>query len=136
MLEQWEADHLLGMSKIYSDTETVDLSPGTSIEYQLEDIDGIEYFLLDIRCSSRNIRKVCFQLRTRRTVVLARLCTGVPHTNPDGQKVQVPHLHRYREGYEDKWAIQVDSFDDRVGALEFFCNKINLPMPDIQGGLS
>lgn len=136
MLEQQEADYLLGMAKIYSTTATVDLSPGTSIDHQLEGRDGTEFFWLDIWSSSRNNRRIRFQLRARRTIILARLCTASPHTNPDGQTVYFPHLHRYREGYEARWAEQVKPFDDPVKALEFFCNCINLPMPDKQGGLS
>jgi len=30
---------------------------------------------------------------------------GPPHRNPDESEVPCPHLHIYREGYGDKWAI-------------------------------
>lgn len=136
MLEQEEADYLLRVDKVYSNTKIVDLSPGSSTEYQLEDYDGIEYFFLDVSYSARNANKFRLQLRARRSTVLARLCTAKPHTNPDGIKVYSPHLHRYREGYEDRWAEPVTPFEGPADALEYFCENINLPIPDMQGGLS
>jgi len=48
-----------------------------------------------------------YQARGRRVVVLARLDFAAPHRNPDGTEVGVPHLHLYREGYGDKWAVEV-----------------------------
>jgi hypothetical protein len=39
--------------------------------------------------------------------VLARLDFAAPHRNPDGAEIGLPHLHRYREGYGDKWAEEV-----------------------------
>jgi len=33
---------------------------------------------------------------------------GAPHTNPDGTKLEGSHLHKYREGYDDKWADPID----------------------------
>ena len=41
-------------------------------------------------------------------VSLARVdIAGAPHRNPDGEEIPCPHLHVYREGYGDKWAIRV-----------------------------
>ncbi len=136
MLEQWKADQLLSTAKIYSHTTTVELVPGTSVEYQVEDVDGHEFFVLDVWCARRNAQKGRIQLRYQRSVVLARLCTAVPHTNPDHEVLRGPHLHRYREEYDDKWAEQVEPFTDLAQAIEFFCNKINLAVPDVQGGIS
>jgi hypothetical protein len=30
---------------------------------------------------------------------------GPPHRNPDGEEIPCPHLHTYREGFSDKWAV-------------------------------
>ena len=39
-------------------------------------------------------------------VVLVRLDLGSsPHRNPDDEEIPAPHLHIYREGYGDKWAV-------------------------------
>ena len=91
MLEQWEADRLLSVAKIYSRSTSINLTLGAEDDYQIEDAEGTEFFLLDIWCSSRNKKKARFQLRYRRSVVLARLCTAAGHTNPDGQIVPAPH---------------------------------------------
>jgi hypothetical protein len=136
MLEQERADWLLETRKIYSHTATIELMPGTDVDYQVEDVDGGEFFLLDVRRPRLNKRSVRLQLRYRRSLVLARLCTAVGHTNPDGTELQAPHFHRYREGYEAKWAEQLEPFADIFGAVGFFCKAVNLPVPDIQGGIS
>jgi hypothetical protein len=135
MLEQWEADRLLAMRKIYSFNTVIDLSIGVSRDYQLEDVDGNEFFLLDIWRGKRNRNKARFQLRYGRDIILARLCTSIPHTNPDGSLIEPPHFHSYREEYECRYAETVNNVEGPVQALTFFCEKINLPIPDIQGGL-
>jgi len=69
--------------------------------------------------------------------VLLRLDLGnKPHTNPDGEKINGPHLHRYREGYGDKFAIPLplDLFtspdDPYVTVQEFmkYCHIIRKPI--------
>jgi hypothetical protein len=135
MLEQWQADRLLSMPKIYVETTIVDLSPGADGLYILESDDGNENFLLDISRGRINKAKAKFQLRYSRDVVLSRMCTSVPHTNPDGTFLTFPHYHRYKEEFGDKFAEQIDPFDDITSALHFFCGQINLPQPDIQGGI-
>ncbi|MDQ3154786.1 MAG: hypothetical protein M3R63_24670 [Actinomycetota bacterium] len=102
MLEQWEADNLLRAGKVYSHDLIVDLSHGADNDYQVETDDGDELFLLDVRGPGWNPQKVRFQLRYRRSVVLARMCIVAPHTNPGGVKVGSPHFHTYREDYDDK----------------------------------
>jgi hypothetical protein len=134
MLEQWRADQLLRVRKVYGATLRVNLAAGTDADYPVESDDGNEHFLLDVRTSRRNPRKARFQLRYRREIVLARLCTSVPHGNPDGVRVGWPHLHLYREGEHDKWAEELVGLDDKESALKFFCMRISLPDPVIYGG--
>lgn len=136
MLEQWRADQLLRVPKVYETSLRVTLTPGADVDYQVVSDEGDEHFLLDVRTSARNRRKARFQLRYRRELVLARLCTSAPHGNPDGVRIAWPHLHRYREGYGDKWAEQLGEFIDIASALEHFCKVINLPAPEIRGGLT
>ena len=73
MLEQWEADQLLLARKVYSHDTVVDLGHGTDNDYQVETDDGTEFFLLDVRGPGRKPAKARFQLRYRRTIVLARM---------------------------------------------------------------
>jgi hypothetical protein len=32
------------------------------------------------------------------------------HTNPDGESFDGPHIHFYREGYNDKFAYPIEEF--------------------------
>jgi hypothetical protein len=134
LLEQWQADELLRMSKVYSRDTLVDLSAGVDDDHAIESEDGAEFFLLDVWLSRRSLRKARFQLRYRRDVVLARLCTSIPHTNPDGNAIGAPHLHLFREGFEAKWADELEPFATHRSALSYFCERVNLPLPDIKGG--
>jgi hypothetical protein len=136
MLEQWQADRLLGMPKVYIETTTVDLRPGKDGFYILESDDESESFILDISRGRMNQMKARLQLRYGREVVLSRMCTAVPHTNPDGTLLTFPHLHRYTEEFGDRVAEQLEPFVDVASALNFFCDRINLPQPDIQGGIT
>jgi hypothetical protein len=134
MLEQWEADALLAVEKVYSATTVVDLTLGADADYRVEAFDESSSFILDVRRATRNPTKATYQLRYRRDIVLARLCTSVRHTNPDAAVVEPPHLHLYRQGDADKWAVPLEqgSLDD---LLRQFCKQVNLPEPDIQGGV-
>ena len=66
---------------------------------------------------------------------MCRLDLGVPHRNPDGEEIPAPHLHIYREGYDDKWAYPLpqDTFtniDDKWQIfLDFmkYCNIVDAP---------
>ena len=58
------------------------------------------------RLSRINALKGTYQTRARQVMVLVRLCFGGgAHRNPDGVRITSPHLHTYREGFGDKWAM-------------------------------
>ena len=105
-LTQAEADFLLALAKRRVDTKEWNYpSLGGGLSLPLTSPDGREQFFLDIRRSRINLAKGSYQNRGRRVTILARLCFGgAPHPNPDGQEIGSPHIHRYREGYGDKWA--------------------------------
>lgn len=101
------ADALIAMEKHWADEETYRYPlPGGGISIPLIGTDEHEEFVLDMRRSRVDVRKVSYNNRVRVTIVLVRLCLGAGqcHTNPDGVVVLGAHLHRYREGYGDKWA--------------------------------
>jgi hypothetical protein len=135
MLEQWEADRLLHLAKVYAASTVVVLAGGVDADYPIESVDADDRFLLDVWQSRRNRAKARFQLRYRRTLVLARMCTAVPHSNPDGERLAGAHFHSYREGYEDRWARAVGPYGRPAEALMDFCKLINLPAPDLEGGV-
>ena len=143
ILSQGEADALMAMDKVRAD-ETAwslpDLGGGVSIP--LKSVDGREQFLLDVRRGRIDLRKNTFQERARAVVVLVRLdLGGALHRNPDGAEVLSPHLHVYREGYGDKWAVPapVGRFpapQDAWRTLNDFMAYCNVTQPPvIQRGL-
>ena len=142
-LTQAEADALIAMEKHRVNQELSDFpADGQSVVLPLQSADRREQFLVDLSRGRIDLRKVKMQNRGRQVVVLVRLdLGGAPHRNPDGEEIPVPHLHVYREGYGDKWAVPVPA--DRFGSVSdvwqtlwdfmAYCN-ITQP-PRIQRGL-
>lgn len=135
-LTQAEADSLLGMEKHRINAKQWDYpNYGGDISVPLTSSDTREKFLLDLRRARINFSKNTYQTRGRHVVVLARLdLGGAPHRNPDGEKIETPHLHLYRHGYGDKWAFVPphDIFTDLTNpwqALEDFMKYCNIVDP-------
>lgn len=142
-LTQAEADTLIAMEKhrVNDDKYQFPFTAG-SLVLPLQSPDKREQFFLDIRRGRIDLIRGTYQNRARQVVVLVRLdFGGPPHRNPDDGEIPSPHLHIYREGYGDKWAIPIPG--DRFSNIsnlwhslqEFmtFCN-ITHP-PDIERGL-
>ncbi|MDX2206157.1 MAG: hypothetical protein SFU57_00800 [Gemmatimonadales bacterium] len=142
-LTQAEADALIAMEKHRANEEHADFPmSGQSVVFPLQSADRREQFLLDLSRGRIDLLKVKMQNRGRQVVVLVRLdLGGAPHRNPDGEEVPVPHLHVYREGYGDKWAVPVpaDRFSDITdiwGTLDEFMRFCNISQPPhIERGL-
>lgn len=135
-LTQSVADTLLAMEKFKID-DTVWRFPytGGKTIIPLRSMDGRESFSLDLYRGRINLAKNTLQSRARRSVILARLdIGGAPHRNPDNAEIPAPHLHVYREGYGDKWAIpaplhQFPDVNDIQQTLQAFMQFINVTDP-------
>jgi hypothetical protein len=136
-LSQSEADALLAVEKRRVNDN---LHPFTAmqgkVEIPLQSADGREQFLLDMSRGRINLLKGTYQNRGRQTVILARVdFGGAPHRNPDGVEMPCPHLHRYREGFGDKWAQplppEFGSSDDLWNLLERFLEYCNVTEPPL-----
>jgi hypothetical protein len=105
-LTQKEADRLLKIEKCCIDPTPYQFPiKGQTLRIPLRSKLGNEEFSLDLYRGMIAMGKHMFQTRARKTVILARLdLGGPPHRNPDGEEIDCPHLHLYREGYDDKWA--------------------------------
>ncbi len=77
------------------------------------------------------------QNRARSVVVLARIdFGGQPHRNPDDQEIDSPHLHLYKEGFGDKWAMPLpeehfnnpEDFVQLLNDFMRFCNIKTKPI--------
>lgn len=112
-ITQAEADALLELDKHRAD-EALYSFPGLggSIAIPLLSADKRETFVLDVWRSQINLVKGKYQNRARGAIVLARLdFGGPPHRNPDDEEIACPHLHLYREGFADKWAVRLPPAD-------------------------
>src|SRR5689334_15268356 len=106
-LTQDEADKLMAMEKRADDEkEWLFPAPGDGVAIPLISLDKRESFMLDVTRAQIKLTKATYQNRARATIILMRLdLDGPPHRNPDGEEIPCPHLHVYREGYGEKWAI-------------------------------
>jgi hypothetical protein len=142
-LTQSEADALIAIEKHRADEQDYEYPGlGGSISVPLVSPDKRESFLLDISRGRIDLMKGTYQNRARQVVILVRLdFGGPPHRNPDGVEIQCPHLHIYREGFGDKWAVPVpnDRFpnlNDLWLTLESFMRYCNITQtPNIRRGL-
>lgn len=135
-LTQAEADALIAMEKHRANDERSGFPMGgQSVVIPLQSPDRRAKFLLDLSCGRIDLLKVKMQNRGRQVAVLVRLdLGGAPHRNPDDEEIAAPHLHVYREGYGDKWAISVptDRFRnpaDIWATLEDFLRFCNVTQP-------
>lgn len=135
-LTQAEADALIAMEKRRATEDQTDFPMGgQSTIIALQSVDAREQFLLDLSRGRIDLLKVKMQSRGRQVIVLVRLdLGGAPHRNPNDEEIPTPHLHVYREGYGDKWAIPVpaDSFRDTRNVwttLEDFLRFCNVTQP-------
>lgn len=140
---QAEADNLMTMEKRAADErDWLFPSPGERISIPLTSLDKRENFMLDVTRAQIKLSKATFQNRARAAIVLLRLdVDGPPHTNPDGTEIPCPHLHMYREGYGDKWAVLAPAEKytntlDLFSTCEAFMQQCNITeRPRIQKGL-
>lgn len=132
-LTQSDADALLSMEKMAVDNRQWSFpTQGNKIEIPLVSGNKREAFSMDVGRGYIDLKKVTLQNRARQVVVLARLdLSGAPHRNPDDTEVPSPHLHLYRAGFGDKWAIPAPVSDFRDlsshwGSLQDFMNFCNV----------
>ncbi len=138
VLSQLEADLLIQMEKKFSDTTQLILGEfPIKISRELSSLDAREIFHFDITKNMIKLSKVTIQNRSRIVYILARVdFGGSPHQNPDGELIFCPHIHIYREGYNDKWAYplaDISGFRDSTDFIENiedfsdYCHIIELP---------
>jgi len=142
-LTQDEADKLMAMEKrAVDEKEWLFPAPGDRVAIPLTSLDKRESFMLDVTRAQIKLTKATCQNRARAAIILLRLdLDGPPHRNPDGVEIPCPHLHVYREGYGDKWAIAAPAATytdtlDLFSTFEVFMQQCNITCPPkIQKGL-
>jgi len=142
-LTQDEADKLMAMEKrAVDEKQWLFPVPGERVAIPLTSFDKRESFMLDVTRSQIKLTKATYQNRARAVVILMRLDLDGPlHRNPDGEEIPCPHLHVYREGYGDKWAVAAptDRYTntlDLYSTFEAFMQHCNITDPPrIEKGL-
>jgi len=142
-LTQDEADSLMAMEKRSADEKDwLFPVPGERVAIPLTSLDKRENFMLDVTRAQIVLTKATYQNRARVAIILMRLdLDGPPHRNPDGAEVPCPHLHIYREGFADKWAIpapvaRYTNTLDLFSTCDAFMQHCNITdPPKIQKGL-
>ncbi|MGX4600293.1 DUF6978 family protein [Faecalimicrobium sp. JNUCC 81] len=124
MLTQDDFTQLMQHFKTFEDNSPIVLpDDGGKIARNLHSKNSNDQFILNIERGRIDLKKVKYQTRDKATnTVLLRIDTKGPrHLNPDGEFIECPHIHIYKENYGDKWAIPLDAtiFSD-------FCNLSNL----------
>lgn len=135
-LSQPEADALIAMDKHrVDDTPWEFPGPGGKLDIPLKSADGREEFRMNVYRGKVVLAKATYQNRARISTPLVRLdLSGGTHTNPDGEPVPCPHLHLYRQGYGDKWAIPapaelLNSANDLYSTLSRFMDYCRVTEP-------
>lgn len=142
-LTQLDADALIALEKVRVDDRTYDYpDAGGKLTLGLTSRDNREAFILDITRGRIDLAKGTYQNRAKQVIPLVRLdFGGPPHTNPDGEVIQTPHIHVYREGFGDKWAAPLpsDRFANTTDPWEllqsFYAYCSIAEPPNIQRGL-
>ncbi len=138
-ITQTEADALCLMEKHRkNDSHWNYPSLGGLLEIPLISVDKRENFILGVSKKGFDLQKCSYQNRAREVVTLYRLDFGKPHRNPDGEEIPSPHIHIYKEGYGDKWAIPIpkDRFPNLNNLYESlfdfmrYCNITKPPFID------
>jgi len=106
-LTQPEADALIAMEKVrVDDTEYDYPTGGGKLILPLTSPDKRELFILNIYRGRIDFHKGTYQTRAKQVIPLVRVdFGGSTHENPDGEFIPAPHIHVYREGFGDKWAV-------------------------------
>lgn len=137
-LTQAEADALFTMKKIrINDKHHRYPSQGGTLRIPLKSENKREKFKLDITRGKIELSKGTLQNRARQILILARLdYGGPPHINPDGNEIPCPHLHLYKQGYGDKWAIPAPTnffknINDHWETLQDFMKYCNITLQPI-----
>lgn len=95
--------------------------------------DNRESFEITINRGKIEVRKINYQqLYSQDKSILFRIDNiGPRHQNPDGNYIDCPHIHIYKEGYGDKWAYSLNEIigivtENPIELFEAFLKYINV----------
>ena len=140
-ITQSEFEFLMKQEKVFSDLVNPVILGPPPLQWtrKIESVDLRESFLFDFYRGSLELSKYTFNKRYKQTIVLLRYDNWGRHTNPDGQLFEGPHVHLYREGFNDKFAFspstvgvsETDSMEQVLKELMLFCNVKKIPTIEV-----
>ncbi|ETI69814.1 DUF6978 family protein [Neobacillus vireti] len=110
MLSQYEADQLISsLKQLLVKKNLINFpKPGEKMVLQCKDGNNNNY-IIDVARGRQKPQKATYQTRHHKSTILLRVdIEGPPHDNPDGEEIPCPHIHIYREGFDDKWAFPLE----------------------------
>lgn len=110
-ISQPEFGYLMTLEKNFTDSAEISLGPAP-IRWQRELLakKTKDAFTLHFYRGSVELKKFTYNKTVRTSIVLIRYDALGRHTNPpgtDGKSFDGPHVHLYRDGFDDKWAFPV-----------------------------
>ena len=140
-ITQAEYEYLMRQEKAFDVLDAIHLGPDP-IEWtrQINSLETKEIFLLDFYRGSFELTKYTINHRYRQTVILLRYDSKGRHTNPDGVSFDGPHVHLFKEGYNDKFAFPVSevgvnkddkSMEQILAKVLQFCNVKRIPSIEV-----
>jgi hypothetical protein len=140
-ISQQEFEYLLKLDKEFEDlSNRIQLGPAP-IQWtrKLISSGNHETFFFDFYRGSFELSKYTFNKRYRQTIIMLRYDNGGRDTNPDGVLIIGPHVHLYKEGYNDKFAYPIseikanssDSMEEVLKKIMQFCNVNKMPTIEV-----
>ena len=127
MLSDLESKNLIQEKKSFSDADPIIIKGNKAIkmEKHLKSKVSQNEFILNIDRGKIELSKIKYQSRHKQTnCILSRIDTSGPrHQNPDGEFIECPHIHIYKEGYNDKWAYPLD--ENKFRDTSDLCQLLN-----------
>lgn len=140
-ITQLEFDLLLKEEKVFDDvSKSLALGPAPiSWTRQINSLETNNIFLLDYYRGSFELSKYTYNKRYKQTIILLRYDNRGRHTNPDGISFDGPHIHIFKEGYNDKFAYPIseigieesDTIEIVLNKILHICNVTKLPSIEI-----
>ncbi|MCM8568624.1 hypothetical protein NE848_04490 [Gramella jeungdoensis] len=136
-----ECELLIKEEKQFSDLiNPLKLGPAPiSWTREIKGVNSKNLYLLDFYRGSFELSRYTFNKRYKQSIIIFRYDNGGRHTNPDGKSFDGPHIHLYKEGYNDKFAYPIedigidnsDSMEEVLNKILHFCNIKKIPSVEI-----
>jgi len=135
-ITQNEFELLMSLKKSFTRSEEIEIGPAPlKWTREVNSLESHDTFLIDYNRGKIQLLKYTLNKRYKQTVCLIRLDTIGRHTNPDGEKFDGPHIHLYRDGFDDKFAHPIVSIgindptniENSIKEFLEFCNIRNIP---------